>query len=215
MYSEGVPYRVLVPCDEKTLMTSPLLPGSIYDSGEALFPATDFNALRAEAEQALGLSEQAEWSPARPSWHYGIDRGQLRYNRVEGLSPGLLVDRELGRGYTSTIQARVGLADFQPNGEFSLLRSNARSDVSLTGYRRLVAANDWEDPLGVGASLSALLFGRDDGFYFRSAGAELRGTHRDAAGSHAVAWRLFAEREDSAPVKTVRATICSPVTTTT
>ena len=204
MYAEGIRFRVLLPCDKRTLIDSPLLPPSIYGSSEALFTGTDLGALRAEAEHAIGMSEQAEWSPRPLSWHYGIDRGQLRYNRIEGLSPGLLVDRELGRGYTATYQARIGLADLQPNGEASLLRSNARDDVTLTGYRRLVAANDWEDPLGVGASAAALLFGRDDGFYFRALGAELTGTHRDAGGSHAIAWRLFAEREDSARVKTQR-----------
>jgi hypothetical protein len=204
MYAEGVRFRVLLPCDQKTLIDSPLLPPSIYGSSEALFTGTDLGALRAEAETAIGMSEQAEWSPRPWMWHYGIDRGQLRYNRIEGLSPGLLVDRELGKGYTSTYQARIGLADFQVNGEASLRRSNARDDVTLTGYRRLLAANDWEDPFGVGASASALLFGRDDGFYFRSAGAEVTGTHRDAGGSHAIAWRIFAEREDSAVVKTQR-----------
>jgi hypothetical protein len=204
MYSEGIRFRVLTPCDKKSLINSPLFPSSIYGSSDALFTETDLGTLRSEAEHAIGMSEQAEWSPRPLSWHYGIDRGQLRYNRIEGLSPGLLVDRELGRGYTSTYQARIGLADLQPNAEASLLRSNARDDVTLTGYRRLVAANDWEDPLGVGASASALLFGRDDGFYFRAAGAELTGTHRDVTGSHAIAWRLFAEREDSARVKTQR-----------
>ncbi len=207
MYAEGIRFRVLLPCDQRTLINSPLLPPSIYGSSEGLFTGTDLGALRAEAEHAIGMSEQAEWSPRPLSWHYGIDRGQLRYNRVEGLSPGLLVDRELGRGYTSTYQARIGLADLQVNGEASLTRSNARDDVTLTGYRRLVAANDWEDPFGVGASAAAVLFGRDDGFYFRSLGAELTGTHRDATGSHAIAWRLFAEREDSARVKTHRSLV--------
>jgi len=209
MYAQGVRFRVLSPCDKKSLINSPLLPASIYGSSEALFRGTDLDALRSEAEHAIGMSDQAEWSPRPLSWHYGIDRGQLRYNRVEGLSPGLLVDRELGRGLTSTYQVRIGLADLQPNGEASLLRSNARDDVTLTGYRRLVAANDWEDPLGVGASASALLFGRDDGFYFRAAGAEVTGAHRDATDSRAIAWRFFAEREDSARVKTQRSFVNS------
>src|SRR6185295_15425898 len=84
MYADGIRFRVLSPCDKNILTNSPLLPPSIYGSSEALFTGTDLAALQAEAEKAIGMSEQAEWSPRPLLWHYGIDRGQLRYNRVEG-----------------------------------------------------------------------------------------------------------------------------------
>jgi hypothetical protein len=126
----------------------------------------------------------------------------LRYNRIEGVSAGLTVDRVLGKGYTATGEARIGSADLQPNAAAFMQRSNVGTDLRLGGYRRLVAANDWGAPLSLGASLSALFFGRDDGFYYRTAGAELGGTHRGAADGWAIAWRLFAERQDSARVET-------------
>jgi hypothetical protein len=204
MYASGIRFRVLLPCNRSSLATSPMLPGSIYDSGEALFATTDLNALRADAEKAIGLSAQAEYKPQPIAFHYGLENGQLRYNRVEGLSVGVMGERELGRGYTESGMLRIGTADLQPNAEVSLKRSNGRRDVSGTLYRRLSATNDWEDPLGIGASLAAALFSRDDGFYYRTLGAELNGTRRSADEGPVFTWRLFGEREDSAPVKTYR-----------
>jgi len=204
MYAEGVRVRVLMPCDLSTLATSPTLPKSIYGSDEELFPTTDLSALRADAERALGMSEQAEWHPQRPAYHYGLENGQLRYNRVEGLSAGVMGERTMGKGYTESGMIRASTADRQINAEVSMQRSNTRADVAGTLYRRLSASNDWENPLGLGSSISAALFGRDDGFYYRSLGAELTGARRSADEGPVVTWRLFGERQDSAPVRTHR-----------
>jgi hypothetical protein len=69
----------------------------------------------------------------------------------------------------------------------------------LNAYRRLSTANDWSDPFAFGASLSALLFGRDEGFYYRTAGVELAGTPDDSA---SMSWRLFAENHNDAHKET-------------
>jgi hypothetical protein len=71
--------------------------------------------------------------------------------------------------------------------------------VRLNGYSRLVSASDWGSPLSFGSSISALLFGRDEGFYYRASGAELlwtseRGVRLD--------WRAFGERQRTAVQKT-------------
>jgi outer membrane protein assembly factor BamA len=71
--------------------------------------------------------------------------------------------------------------------------------LGITAYRRLVAANDWGDPLSVGGSLSALLFGRDEGFYYRTIGAELSGTFDRGS---LFTWRVFAERQQNARKQT-------------
>ena len=52
--------------------------------------------------------------------------------------------------------------------------------LAFGGYHRLNSANDWGDAFGLGGSLSALLFGRDEGYYYRSSGAELTGRERRA-----------------------------------
>jgi hypothetical protein len=49
--------------------------------------------------------------------------------------------------------------------------------------------------------LSALVFGRDEGYYYRSSGAELTGARASSAAS-TLTWRLFAEREHNAPLET-------------
>jgi hypothetical protein len=202
MWGEGVRFRVLVPCERNALETSPELPRSIYSDDEALFTQTDLGALRKDVEAALAISRQAEWSPQPPSLFYGIERGMLRYNRIEGLSAGVAAERLLGNGYTALGDVRIGTADAQPNATAFLQRSNVSTDIRVGAYRRLAAANDWGSPLSLGASVSALLFGRDDGFYYRSAGMELGGTRRGATDGWAIAWRVFAERQDSARVET-------------
>jgi hypothetical protein len=202
MTVQSVRFRVLMPCRRRDLVTSPELPGSIYDAGEELFTDTDLGALRKDVEHALSLSSQAKWQPQPAVVQYGLTRGLLRYNRIEGLSAAVRVERVLGSGYTQGALARIGTADLEPNGELYLQRASASTDVRVTAYRRLVAANDWGAPLGPGASLLAALFARDDGFYYRSFGAELTGTRsKDATGS-VFSWRLFAERQDSASVET-------------
>ena len=204
MTAEGVRFRVLAPCNLEDLVNSPLLPPSIYSPSEELFTERDLSVLRKDVEHALDLSSQAAWSPRPRTITFGVERGLLRYNRVEGLSVGVLAERELGNGYTTSATARFGLADHQPNAELRLQRSNVKDDVQATVYRRLDAANDWSNPLALGASAVAAVFGRDDGFYYRSLGAEIAGTHRPSTEGATIGWRLFAERHDSAVVETQR-----------
>jgi hypothetical protein len=123
----------------------------------------------------------------------------MRYNRIEGFSTGLLLEQQIGAGYTAAAVGRFGFADRIPNVELSLSRSNGSQTIRLGGYRRLMSANDWGNPLSFGSSVSALLFGRDDGFYYRATGAELmwsseRGLRLD--------WRAFTERDETAVQKT-------------
>jgi outer membrane protein assembly factor BamA len=127
---------------------------------------------------------------------YGLS--MTRFNKIEGLSTGIAARQSLGEGYTVRASARIGVADWQPNGELGIARSNGRTTIGLGAYRRLSAANDWNDPFAFGASLSALLFGRDEGFYYRTAGIELTGTPDDSV----TTWRLFAENQSDAKKKT-------------
>ena len=195
-YDGRVRMAIRLPCNPATLANSPDLPGSIYEPGEALFDVSEHEALLKE----LTFGLQPGWGPQRPLFHTGLDL--LRYNKVEGLSAGASLTSQLGRGYTARLVGRIGLGDHVPNGELSLARSNGRSEVRLGVFHRLAVANDdWGAPLSFGASVSNLIVGAaDDGFYYRSYGAELRGT-RDAPGplgGVAMVWRLFAERHGSA-----------------
>ncbi|HEX5439110.1 MAG TPA: hypothetical protein VFW98_18295 [Gemmatimonadaceae bacterium] len=190
-----VAYRV--PCDTAALAHSAELPPSIFDGGETIFDTGERDAL----VHSLSMTLQPGWGPLPLELHYGIDRGMLRYNRVEGLSAGIDAEEQFGKGLAAEATLRIGSADLQPNAQVELRRSNARTTYQLGIYRRLNPASDWGDPFSVGSSLDALLFGRDEGFYYRGWGAELSGAHDAGLAAH-LTWRLFAERESSAGVET-------------
>ncbi|MDQ6717620.1 MAG: outer membrane protein assembly factor [Gemmatimonadota bacterium] len=185
---------VRVPCDTAALARSAELPGSIYDSGDEMFGNADRDQL---IRQALTLGAQAGFGPQPPTIRYGL--ALTRYNRIEGLSTGIAADQVLGNGYAAHALFRIGMADWSPNGELSLDRSDGRATVGVGVYRRLAAANDWADPLGFRGSFSSLFFGRDEGFYYRTAGAELTMRTDNAFLGD---WRLFAEQEFDAKVNT-------------
>jgi hypothetical protein len=188
--------RILIrtPCDTVALAHSSELPKSIYDEGEAVFGTAERDALVSEA---LTLGAQPEFAPQRATVSWGLPL--TRFNRIEGFSSALAVEQVLGGGYSTHALFRLGVADLSPNGELSLDRTDGRRKIGVGIYRRLVASNDWGDPLGFSSSLSALFFGRDEGFYYRTWGAELRG---DKDYGLINSWRLFAEQQFDATVHT-------------
>lgn len=183
---------IKVPCDSTVLEKSPDLPGSIYDSGEAIFGASE----REELLKSLDFSLQSGWAPRPIVWDYGL--ALTRYNRVEGFSTGIAGSTDLGKGYSVDGSLRLGTGDWSPNAELGGSRSNGRTTWRLGAYKRLSVANDWGSPLSFGAGLGALLFGRDDGFYYRSVGLDL--TRSITAGS--LTTRFFAEHQSEADVTT-------------
>jgi hemolysin activation/secretion protein len=114
---------------------------------------------------------------------------------------GGLIDQQLGAGYSLHTVARIGVADREPNVEITGSRSDLRRTLSLTAYNRLVSAGDWGNPLGLGSSISAFLFGRDEGFYYRASGLELSSAP-DQRGALNATWSLFAEQERNARQRT-------------
>jgi hypothetical protein len=191
---EDLQILVRVPCDTVALAHSTELPKSIYDDGEQVFGTAERDALVSEA---LTLGAQPEFNPQRPTVSWGLPF--TRFNRIEGFSSALAVDDVLGGGYSAHGLFRLGAADLSPNGELSLDRTDGRRKIGIGVYRRLAASNDWGDPLGFSSSVSALLFGRDEGFYYRTWGAELKG---DKDYGLINSWRLFAEQHFDATVHT-------------
>jgi hypothetical protein len=191
----NLPVMTRTPCDENALIHSPDLPLSIYEPGEKLFGGPTLDELRSRLDFGL----QAEWAPQRPTIRYGLGDGMMRYNRVEGFSPAIVVADELGRGFSAKSTVRVGFADTWLNAELGITRDNGVRTVGVNVYRRLTVASDWGTPLNVGNSLSAVLFGRDEGFYYRAWGAELTATTEH---NPALVWRVFAEHQQAAPVST-------------
>lgn len=192
-YQRTLDVLLRTPCDLNSLRHSPELPASAYDPGEEVFGTRQ----RDELLKALDFGLQAGWGPQKIGVDWGL--GQSRYNRVEGFSTGIRLHQELGLGYTWSAKLRGNQGDKQVNGELGLSRSNGRARYTLNAYKRLATASDWGNPFTFGASLASLLYAGDQGFYYRAWGAELT---RTAERNGLLTWRLFAERQDSAPVTT-------------
>jgi hypothetical protein len=185
---------VRIPCDLEKLKNSPDLPKSIFDEGEEIFGSAERDALIKEA-LSMGAQPPFAIGAIPPTLKYGLE--YTRFNRIEGLSSGVMLEQKLGAGYTASLFGRIGHADLEPNVELTLARSNLAKTIRGRAYNRLVSAGDWGNPLSFGSSLSALLFGRDEGFYYRSSGVELEWL-REQGGL--VSTRLFAERQRTAAV---------------
>ncbi len=176
-----------MPCDAAKLAKSPALPPAVASDDE-LFDLKSRDAL----VSALDFSLQPGWMPQRPTVRVGSDL--LRFNRVEGFSAGVQVSQLLGAGYTLNAVGRIGHADLHANGELSLTRTNGARTVTAAVYHRLAATNpEWGGGLSFGPSLPAFIYGRDEGFYYRTTGAELSERRERRRG--ALEYKLFIERQ--------------------
>ncbi|MHB8837957.1 MAG: BamA/TamA family outer membrane protein [Gemmatimonadaceae bacterium] len=192
-YNGALQMAVQMPCDSTKLANSPEFVGSLLGAGESVFGTSEIEDLK----KALNFDLQAAWMPQKPVIAWGLS--QTRYNRVEGFSTGAQASMTLGRGYTALAGARGSWADRQLNGNLGLERSNGRSTVRGTMFRRLAVASDFGSPLSFGAGLASLLYAGDEGFYYRAWGAELTGTTPRVGRTD---WRLFAEQQWDAPMRT-------------
>jgi hypothetical protein len=194
---EGAKFKVglRIPCNAYALEHSPDLPKSIYDEGEEIFGSKERDALIKEA-LSMGAQPPFAIGAIPPTLKWGLEF--TRFNRIEGFSTGALVEQQLGGGYTVSLLGRIGLADREPNAAVTVARSNLTTTVRGRVYNRLVSVSDWGNPLSFGSSLSALLFGRDEGFYYRTTGAELEWERNRGA---LLTWRIFAERQRTASVE--------------
>ena len=188
-----VAVAVTYPCDIQKLIASKDFDTPLYAPNEELFGKADRDALLSASLPfgAQALMKFGDWP--KPDVKYGL--AMSRYNRIEGFSTGVGVEQQLGGGYSAALTGRIGTADREPNAVLSLARTDLERTITLAGYNRLVSANDWGDPLSFGSSLSAFLFGRDEGFYYRASGAEL--TWNTETGAR-LDWRIFGEEQRSA-----------------
>jgi hypothetical protein len=158
---------VVVPDDEEKLRTSAALPPPIWES------SNDFITEKELRKMYDGLADLPlpPVAAAISSFDWGFARsGLVRYNRVEGLSVGMRAQTISG-AHTLSATGRIGIADLAPNAEVGAQRETLRRNLSASISHGLVAID--ERSLGLGASFSALLLGRDDGDYYRSTGARI------------------------------------------
>ena len=185
---------MVIPADTASLLNSPALGAPILEMGD-IISESELNQLG----QSIGLLPQRPWE-FRPDLPVGVGAvvSRLRYNRVEALSLGWGGKIDFGRLSLDGL-ARIGVADLEPNFELGLTRPTTNAGFRLGAYRRLAVANPETEPFTAFHSASAVLFGRDDGEYYRTLGVELTGRNANRGWW---AWRVYAERQDSASVET-------------
>ena len=182
-------WRVDVPSDTAALLASPELPPPLANEGARLITGEEVESLARVLTPSLG-----RLGDFRPELETRIaDLRLLRYNRVEGLSIGARADVAWGP-LAIDGEARIGLADREPGVEIGIARESMQRRLRLAGYRRLAPFDPTARPFGFGASLNALLFGRDEADYFRATGAELT-SQPVTRGRWTYTWRLFGEHQ--------------------
>ncbi|GMV06130.1 MAG: hypothetical protein AMXMBFR53_24060 [Gemmatimonadota bacterium] len=169
--------RYLIPEDPAVLATSPHLPPPIWEEAPGFLSREEVDELTGGL---AGLPAPPRGAGMPRTFRWGLQRPDLvRYNRVEGLSMGAraqaLPTTPLGP-LSVTATLRLGTQDRVPNGRLDLTREGLRARVTLSGYHELAALDEDARHLGLGNSLTALFLGRDDGDYYRRAGARLEWT---------------------------------------
>ena len=204
---EGVDYETLVsgravrdrsssmiaPKEHHLVTESPHLPPPVWK--DAVGFLTD-----AELERFIEtLTDLPAPSVARAafSFHWGWARHDLiRYNRVEGPAFGGRMESELGHRFSLGASGFFGLADLKPKVRLDLQRSTLLRRLALGAFHELRPTDPAGRYLDFGNSLNALLFGRDDGEYYRATGADLTWRPPDGA-RESFALRAYAERQSA------------------
>jgi hypothetical protein len=194
--SNGRTTRFLIPEDESLIETSRHLPPPIWD---------DAPGFASEDELATMVEDLADLPPipvqgATP-WdvNWGWARHDLlRYNRVEGPAIGgrftTAFDSFLGP-VNLNASGFFGFGDLEPKARLELEWSGVKRRVALGGYRELHTTDPDGRYLGLGNSLFAFLFGRDDGEYYMATGGDLVWRSPESK-RESFRFRAYAERQD-------------------
>jgi hypothetical protein len=174
--------------DVAALLASDVFVGDIY-AGD--MPVVESAELRAIAERMRRIADPP-WRLATPVLRFGLGDGLIRYNRVEGLAPGLRAHLDFGP-VAADAGLRVGTASGEIGAHLGVERRRPGWHGRLAGYRRLDAVDVAAQPFTLGSSASALLLGRDDNDYFRATGVDFT-LRPPPARAQWYDLRLFAER---------------------
>jgi hypothetical protein len=99
----------------------------------------------------------------------------LRYNRVEGLAPGVAYRVQVPGDPFTTLRGelRFGLSDHRVTGALTAVREAPGARWTLRGYRELDAADPFARPTSLGNSLNAIFTAHDDADYHLAQGGKL------------------------------------------
>jgi hypothetical protein len=187
---ERHPVTVVVPPPQE-LLHAPELSSSFGARAPAGFSDAELNELKGELQSLLPTYQRF-----RPTFAWGLQRGLIRYNRVEGLSVGGAVTVPFTPLTSLDVEARIGTAEQDPDVAATLRHGTDNHRWELAGYHRLDAMGDWGTPFSLTSSLGNLVLGTDRQQYYRATGTSLgyRGLGRQ------VRWQATAFYEDQRPV---------------
>ncbi len=184
---------LVVPLDRSAAERSPHLPPPIWEDAPGFASEADL------ADYARRLAElpappiqtvpwSFDWGWARPDF--------IRYNRVEGPAVGGAVETRLGGRHSLALSGFFGLADLRPKARIEFERSTALRRWTVGAFHEIRATDPGGRYLDLGNSLNALLFGRDEGEYYRATGADLAWQSPEAARA-SFRLRGYAERQEA------------------
>jgi hypothetical protein len=145
---------------------APELPAPIVAGEPFAFSRAEMAPLLARLEQVAGLPPEPRAAPIKLAL-----LTSLRYDRVSGLNAGYALDVDAGR-FRFTPELRLATAVPDAFARFQV----SRGSTTLTGYRGLADASDWNIAGSLGNSTGVLLFGHDGGDYYRVSGGSLAWT---------------------------------------
>lgn len=163
-----VSYVTVVVPETRELLTSPELSEDFAERSPTAFTDQEIDELRGELEQLLPTYQRF-----RPRLAWGLERGLLRYNRVEGLSVGSAAILPLSPTTTVVLEGRIGTGDREPNVTASLEHGPEDGRWTLSGYHRLQSMSEDSSPFSITSSIRNLALGADHGQYYRATGALL------------------------------------------
>lgn len=187
---------LLIPENPDDLLTSEVLPPPIWEEAPGFTSEADIR----DAFDLLAELPAAPIADPRTRFYWGLGRADLvRFNRVEGLAIGAQAVRTTNTVFgpaNLTATGYVGTANLDLSAELGIGWDGVKRAVGFSVYRQLVAVDEDARHLGMGNSLLALVFGRDDGEYFRASGASF--TWRPASARRQwFSWSVYAERQES------------------
>ena len=161
------PTIVIVPTVEE-LRQSPDLSQRFGERSPLTFSSGEIDRLQDRLEGLLPTYQRF-----RPQFAWGLQRGMVRYNRVEGLSVGTAVTVPLTPKFDFDGTVRLGGGDRDLNATSALLWGPESSRWTTEAYHRLESMSEFDNPFGLISSADALFLGGGAAQFYRATGVSL------------------------------------------
>lgn len=167
--TRGRSSRWIAPEDPADIEESPYLPPPIWNDAPG-FPSDS------DLEEYIRILDDLPGAPAAQAilnFNWGWAQTDLiRYNRVEGPAVGGRVRWPIHGSYDLRASGFFGFADLRPKVRLDLERTTVLRRLKLGAYHELRPTDAESGYLGMGNSLEAFFYGRDNGEYYQATGAD-------------------------------------------